>query len=124
MLAQHSVKYMLYKLPEGMEEAAYAVSHKGLALGELGCNIVNLLLRSLAIAYAEEGEYPALPMVQFYCTTVGKALNAGAHLISHPKAKAALVVGAAGSGIGALVVAACHFRKAHLPVVQEAIAAL
>ncbi|WP_186128210.1 hypothetical protein [Burkholderia gladioli] len=124
VLAQHSVKYMLYKLPEGMEEAAYAVSHKGLALGELGCNIVNLLLRSLAIAYAEEGEYPALPMVRFYCTTVGKALNAGAHLISHPKAKAALVVGAAGSGIGALVVAACHFRKAHLPVVQEAIAAL
>ncbi|MGS1031372.1 hypothetical protein [Burkholderia glumae] len=124
VLAQHSVKYTLYTLPEGMEEAAYAASHKGLALGELGCNIVNLLLRSLAIAYAEEGEYPALPMVQFYCTTVGKALNAGAHLISHPKAKAALVVGAAGSGIGALVVAACHFRKAHLPVVQEAIAAL
>jgi hypothetical protein len=67
------------------------------------CSLLNMSLRTLILAFtADDEDYSARAVVQFYGNQVGKALNAAAHLISHPKAKAALIVGASGCGVLAL----------------------
>jgi hypothetical protein len=104
-LLQQGLKYAFYRLPTGMARADFESSHQLMAGVDVVCSLLNMLLRTLILAFtAEDEDYSTLAVVQFYGNQVGKALNAGAHLISPPKAKAALIVGAMGCGMMAMLV--------------------